>query len=132
MTDEPGRIDQVPTSDAGDKTEDTALEGRWDRIEGEMRSARFWLSKQGSVVLKGHGGQHFWVLRFRAVLGGRRRQGTIFIGGVHDHELLRRARALLNSYRTEAEILRYMGTCLRLAARAGRDARRSAEDESIG
>lgn len=71
----------------------------------EMNSASKWLAQRADFELASYRGRRYWLLRYSAVVQGRRRRGTIVVGLEHETELLRRARLVLKQARIN-EVLR--------------------------
>lgn len=107
MPDPTARDAHEPTSTVGASSafRDEVLERRWSAIAAKLHQARFWLTDQGGLVARrDDGGAPRWVVRFVVAEGNRRRHRSIGIGS--DPELVRRAQAMLDAFRSEKEFLK--------------------------
>ena len=95
------------------------LERRWQKILGKMQDQVMHLQRQGVIVSKiSSTGRRVWALRFCSRDQGRRVHRSIYLGGDDQPELLRRARLLLQEYRSRAGWAKEIATYAQFAAGA--------------
>jgi hypothetical protein len=92
------------------------LDRRWAAVREQMEAAAEVLARRGSIASRlTAGGLRVYALRYSAL--GEKRQRAIYLG--RDGELVRRARALLVSYREQERWVKEVEAAARFTAASG-------------
>ena len=112
-----GPTGSAMASEPAAKATDFDLERRWLVIEAKLAAGADQLADQGGLAaMRSASGCRVWVVRFAAVVEGRRVHRSLYVGG--HGELLRRTRRWLDLCRVDGRAAREVEGYARLAVAA--------------